>query len=167
MKFEEFERLIRKEYIEGLLSPFSPYITHRREYQGHHYPGYEIGLNTKSCKLLFVWEEGSGVMIGPLPSSFENTHDNWFSLDRIVCFLSHRPFAWEPPYRNLSHDEQLTYNLQAIQKSSSPYINQIMSLFSNVEKMSECISSYENYEDEQFKLKYPNFYEEYKKRKRH
>jgi len=165
MKFEDFEKFIQKEFMEAVLKPFSPYIDHRREHMGHYYPSYEIGVTTKLCKFLFAWEEGGGVMIAPLFSSFENTHDSWFSLDRILCSVTRQPFIWESPYESLPRDEQIISTLYATRKALAPYVNQIVLMFSSEETMSKWILYYEHYEDEQFKSKYPALYEAYKRDK--
>src|SRR5689334_10158764 len=120
MKFAEFEALITEEYLEGVLKSFSPRMVYHREYQGHHYPGYEIGVDTNSCRFLFVCEEQSGVMIAPLASKFENTHDHWFSLVKLVCFLANKPFDWEETHQNMLHDESLAQCLHTIQKDAAP-----------------------------------------------
>lgn len=106
MKFEEFAMLIKEEYIEGLLKPFSPSVAHHKESKGHYHPRYEIGLNTGVCKFLIVCEEASGVMIAHLSSNFENTQINWFSLRKICNFVSGQPFEWEVPYKNRPYDDR-------------------------------------------------------------
>lgn len=165
MKFDELENYIQKECLEDMLKPFSPYVAYRKEYRGQHYPGYEIGINTTFCKFLVVWEEESDVMIAPQSSNFENTRENWFSLERIVCFLTRQPFIWDAPYQPIPHNEKLIREFHVLKEQSIPYINQIVSMFSSSERMSKWLPMYEKYDDEQFRLKFPNFYEEYKRRK--
>ena len=165
MKFTEFEKLVQSEFANGVLQLFFSQIVYRREYLGQYYPGYEIGLTVKSCKFLFVWEEGGGVMIAPPSSRFENTSEGWFSLGRIICFVTNQPFIWESPYQHIPRDDQIIQTLQAARKAVAPYVSQVISLFSSDEKVADWIFNYEEYEDEQFRLKYPSFYESYKQSK--
>jgi hypothetical protein len=165
MTFTEFESLVQNEFIRGVLEHFSPQIIHRREYQGQYWPGYEIGVRTLFCKFLFVWEEGGGVMIAPSSSDFENRSDSWFSLDRIIYFIKNQSFTWEAPYQNIPHDDQIIKTLQETRMALAPHVSGVISLFSSDEKVAEWIFNYEKYEDEQFRLKYPSLYEEYKRRK--
>ena len=165
MRYTDFEKLIQTEFANGVLQLFFSQIVYRREYLGQYYPGYEIGLAVKSCKFLFVWEEGGGVMIAPSSSHFENTSDGWFSLGRIISFITHQPFTWESPYQHMPHDDQIIQTLQATRKAVAPYVSQVISLFSSDEKVEDWIFNYEEYEDEQFRLKYPSLYESYKQTK--
>ena len=165
MKFTEFEKLVQTEFTNGVLQFFFPQIVHRREYGGQYYPGYEIGVIVEHCKFLFVWEEGGGVMIAPLSSRFANTSDGWFSLGRIMCFITHQPFTWESPYHHMPHDDQIIQTLQAARRAVAPYVSQVILLFSSDEKVADWIFLYEEYEDEQFRLKYPSLYESYKQSK--
>ena len=165
MNFLEFEYLIQNEFLDGVLKPFSSNIAHRREYRGQYYPGYEIGVIVEHCKFLFVWEEGGGVMIAPPSSRFENTSDGWFSLGRIICFITHQPFTWESPYQHMPHEDQIIQTLQATRRAVAPYVSQVILLFSSDEKVADWIFNYEEYEDEQFRLKYPSLYESYKQSK--
>ena len=165
MRYTDFEKLIQTEFANGMFQSFIPQIVYRREYLGQHYPGYEIGLAVESCKFLFVWEEGGSVMIAPPSSRFEKTSDGWFSLDRIICFITHQPFTWESPYQHMARDNQIIQTLQAARGAVAPFVSQVISLFSNDEKVADWIYNYEEYEDEQFRLKYPSFYESYKQSK--
>jgi len=165
MKFEEFERLIHIEFIENVLRPYSPSIAHRREYKGQYYQGFEIGVVTDTCKFQFAWEEGGGVMIGSLTNTFTNKKSGWFSLDRILCFLAQQPFVWMSPFDGLPHDEKIVATFRHVQKSFAPYVNETIKMFSSPSRIAEWTQTYNVYEDEQFRLRYPSFYEEYLKRK--
>ena len=165
MDLIEFEYLIQNEFLDGVLKPFSPNLIYRRKLEGQYYPRLEIGVIVEHCKFLFLWEEGGGIMIAPLSNRFENTSDGWFSLDRIICFITHQPFTWESPYQHMHHDDQIIQTLQATRQAVAPYVSQVISLFSNDEKVADWIFNYEEYEDEQFRLKYPSLYESYKQSK--
>ena len=104
-------------------------------------------------------------MIAPPSSRFENTSDGWFSLDRIICFIIHQPFTWESPYQYIPHKDQIIQTLQDARRELDPYVSRVISLFSSDEKVADWIFKYEEYEDEQFRLKYPSLYESYKQTK--
>ena len=160
MKFEEFEILIQEEFIDGVLKPYSPDIAYRNEYKGHYYPGYEIGVNIKSGKFLFLWEEGGGVMIGPVTSEYSYTQKGWFDLDRIICFVSDQPFIWDNP-SHLPHNEQIITTFRATKSAFIPHANQIIHMVSSIERVNQWINDYEDYEDRQLKIKYPSYYQQF------
>ena len=166
MKFEEFEKTIKEIFLENTLRSFSPKIAHRREYKGHYYPGYEIGVNINTGIFLFLWEEGGGVMIGPPASSFGDAQTGWFSLDRIISFVSQQPFVWETPFQGMPRDKQIHATFRSLQEEFAPYANFIVSMVSSAEKVNEWAHDYEMYEAGQFKLAYPAYYEEYKKQRK-
>lgn len=165
MKFQEFERLIQIKFIDGLLKPFPARIVHRREYKGQYYPGFEIGIIVDVCKFQFAWEESGGVLIGSLDSAFADNHSGWFSLERLICFLTHQPFTWKSPFEKLPRDEKIVATFHNLGKISAPHVSKLITMFSSQSNMAEWTEKYNEYEDEQFKLRYPSFYEEYMRRK--
>jgi hypothetical protein len=166
MQFTEYKEMIREEYIEDILLPFFPKLMHCREYKGHYYPGYEIGVNIKSGKFLFLWEEGGGVMIGPATSEYSNTQKGWFDLDRIICFVSDQPFIWDNPYHHLPHNEQIITTFHATKSAFIPYVDRIINMVSSIKKVNQWINDYEDYVDKQFKIKYPSYYKQFKEQRR-
>ncbi len=166
MEFQDFINLIRKEYVNLVLAPYSPQVAYSREYSGHYHSGYEIGIKTKLCNFLFVWEEGGGGMVGPLTSSFRNTQDGWYSLDRIISFVTQQPFSYSQLKQTLSRRETIMNSIRQERKEFEPVAEKIMLMFSSKRNIQKWQEMYSQYEDEQFKIRYPKYYDQYIKRKK-
>ncbi|MBT3315076.1 MAG: hypothetical protein HN390_10730 [Anaerolineae bacterium] len=166
MEFQDFKNLIQEEYIDTVLKLYFPEVVHIQKYKGRYHPRYELGIKTKHCNFLFIWGEGAGCMIGPLTSSFQDAQNGWYGLDRITSFVTQQPFNYSPLKQTLSHREQLMNSIYQERREFKPVAEKIMLMFSSKKNMNKWQEMYLQYENEQFRTKYPKHYDHYLKRKK-
>ena len=158
MTADEFRLLIKKMFVDDLLKPYNPQMSWKHEYVKGPYAGYEIGVEVRSFRLMFVYEEpgGAGVMVGSPSSRFENTANGWFDLDRAIAFSLKKLFLWDDPYKGMSYDARIEAIFSATANNFSKSIDQIIDKFRSQSRVLEWESEYRSYEKDQVRLRYPD-----------
>ena len=141
-----------KEYLILIKKTF-PYLFKKYEfkvvYSEEYRPGYgwfKIGLESKTCRILFVREQGGGIMfLGPIDAPFNNEDDDrWVVALTLLAYLLKKKWDWR--FLDKLHPKDsafawLSYNARELE----PFCGQVLEMFRSSEIIAEWKPAYKKY----------------------
>ncbi|HKI54992.1 MAG TPA: hypothetical protein VJ987_12770 [Anaerolineales bacterium] len=144
MTIKEYIKLIKKEF-SFLFREYDFKITYSEEYRKG-YGWFHIGLESKTCRILFSREHGGGnVFFGSPDAPFNDDGDQrWTRMLNLLAYLSKKEWNWEFLDR-LSPVERAVAWLSFNAKELEPVCGQILAMFRSQETVAEWKPKYEQF----------------------
>jgi len=150
MLVEEYIQIIEEEF-SYLFTRYGFSVTYSEQVKRYR---YRAGIESKICKMLFVREQGAGLIyLGPLSAPFLNEYSNqWIEIANLLMYLTHQRINWDM-VNDYEGEARIRPIMKLIADKLEPFCNKVFEMFSSNEMIATWKPKYEQYIDQIFNEK--------------